>query len=214
LGEGILIDERIKETLRVSPELSDKEFMSEIKAIIGRVCKPCWEIKYCPYGPLVEDFPLLPPTIELGKQHISYAKKCLKTKLLGDGSPLDEERRKMFEGEVASYNSEDFVKKIPEEVEGMACKEFGHICPVFFVAEGFTETSKPRRQGRFIPFETRMRVVRRDNYTCQHCGKHLKDDEVEFDHIIPVSRGGSSDESNIRLTCFDCNREKSDSIEI
>jgi hypothetical protein len=22
------------------------------------VCKPCWELKYCPYGPLVEFFPL------------------------------------------------------------------------------------------------------------------------------------------------------------
>jgi hypothetical protein len=21
------------------------------------VCKPCWELKYCPYGPLVEFFP-------------------------------------------------------------------------------------------------------------------------------------------------------------
>ena len=25
---------------------------------VKAVCKPCWEIKYCPYGPLVEHFPL------------------------------------------------------------------------------------------------------------------------------------------------------------
>jgi len=24
-------------------------------------CKPCWELKYCPYGPLVEFFPLFGP---------------------------------------------------------------------------------------------------------------------------------------------------------
>jgi hypothetical protein len=24
----------------------------------GSVCKPCWELKYCPYGSLVEMFPL------------------------------------------------------------------------------------------------------------------------------------------------------------
>jgi hypothetical protein len=24
------------------------------------VCKPCWELKYCPYGPHVEQFPLHP----------------------------------------------------------------------------------------------------------------------------------------------------------
>jgi transcription initiation factor IIE alpha subunit len=28
------------------------------------ICKPCWEIKYCPYGQLVEQFPLPPPTRE------------------------------------------------------------------------------------------------------------------------------------------------------
>ena len=22
------------------------------------ICKPCWELKYCPYGSLVEDFPI------------------------------------------------------------------------------------------------------------------------------------------------------------
>ncbi|MFL6351651.1 MAG: hypothetical protein ACJ74Z_07350 [Bryobacteraceae bacterium] len=25
---------------------------------VKAVCKPCWELKYCPYGPLVEQFPL------------------------------------------------------------------------------------------------------------------------------------------------------------
>ena len=94
------------------------------------------------------------------------------------------------------------------------CNVFGHVCPVFFAAEAITETSEARRRGRYIPFKIKMRVVRRDNYTCQHCGKHLKDDEVEFDHKIPISLGGSSEEHNIRLTCFDCNREKSDHVDI
>jgi len=35
-----------------------------------------------------------------------------------------------------------------------------------------------------------MRVVRRDNYTCQHCSKHLEDPEVEFDHIMTDIKGG------------------------
>jgi hypothetical protein len=29
------------------------------KRRVRAVCKPCWELKYCPYGPLVEEFPLL-----------------------------------------------------------------------------------------------------------------------------------------------------------
>jgi 5-methylcytosine-specific restriction endonuclease McrA len=85
---------------------------------------------------------------------------------------------------------------------------------VVFVTEGFTETSTERRTGRYIPFQVKMRVVRRDNYTCQHCKKKLDDTEVEFDHIIPISKGGSSEENNIRLTCFQCNRDKSDKLQI
>ncbi|KYZ76897.1 hypothetical protein AXX12_18510 [Anaerosporomusa subterranea] len=71
-----------------------------------------------------------------------------------------------------------------------------------------------RRIGRYIPFNIKIRVARRDNYTCQICGKHLRDDELEFDHIIPVSRGGSTEEHNIRLACFDCNRSKSANVDI
>ena len=96
----------------------------------------------------------------------------------------------------------------------MQCTVFGHVCPVVLAAERFTETTEERRTGRYIPFRTKMRVVRRDNYTCQHCGEHLKDNEVEFDHVIPFAKGGSSDEHNIRLTCHDCNSDKSDKVAI
>jgi 5-methylcytosine-specific restriction endonuclease McrA len=84
---------------------------------------------------------------------------------------------------------------------------------VFFVNEPFTETRETRRIGRKIPRSVMLRVVRRDNNQCQTCGKVLKDDEIEFDHIIPVSKGGSSEEHNVRVACFDCNRTKSDNYE-
>jgi len=176
------IDIRVKELLRFDPEISDKEFMKSIKAIIRHVCKPCWEIKYCPYGPFVEEFPLM---------------------LLTSAEAKDED-----------IDPEDFPEEIPEEVRIMACDVFGHVCPVFFVSEGVTETAEPRRRGRFIPAYVKIRVARRDENTCQICSKHLKDCEIEFDHIIPVSKAGSSEESNIQVTCFKCNRDKSDKIEI
>ncbi len=59
-----------------------------------------------------------------------------------------------------------------------------------------------------------MRVARRDNYTCQKCGAHLRDDEIEFDHLIPMGKGGSSEEQNLRVTCFSCNRTKSDKVDL
>lgn len=127
---------------------------------------------------------------------------------------LDDVRRADFEQELKCFNPNDHPDQIPQIVSDMECNIFGHICPAVFVGEAITETQEERRRGRYIPFRTKMRVVRRDNYTCQHCGKHLKDDEVEFDHIIPHTKGGSAAEHNIRLTCFDCNRDKSDDVEL
>ena len=209
-----LLHPSIRKELDVPSTMSDAEFLKTWREASRRVCKPCWELKYCPYGPLVEQFPLLPVDREVTAHHIEHLKRVLATGKFPDGSPLDPARRRMFKKEVASFKPEDYPESIPEEIGAMACNIFGHICPVMFVNEGFTETSELRRKGRYIPFKTKFRVVRRDNYTCQHCGKHLRDDEVEFDHVIPLARGGSSEEHNIRLTCFDCNRDKSDKVDI
>lgn len=179
-----MVDVRVKELLRFDPETSDKEFMKAIRETIRHVCKPCWEIKYCPYGPFVEEFPLMPLTSSEVKE------------------------------EFPGLDPEDYPKEIPEEVAIMACDVFGHVCPVFFVSEEFTETSETRRRGRFIPTFVKMRVARRDENTCQICSKHLKDNEIEFDHIIPVSKGGSSEEQNVQVTCYKCNRDKRDRVEL
>ncbi|OGF51365.1 MAG: hypothetical protein A2044_01735 [Candidatus Firestonebacteria bacterium GWA2_43_8] len=88
------------------------------------------------------------------------------------------------------------------------------MCPVFFVNEPLTETSEARRVSRNISREVMLKVVRRDNSTCQICGQHLLDKEIEFDHIIPFSKGGSTEESNIRVTCLDCNRAKTNKFPV
>lgn len=51
-------------------------------------------------------------------------------------------------------------------------------------------------------------ILKRDNYTCTYCGcKHGK---MEIDHIVPVSKGGSNDISNLTTASGHCNRKKSD----
>ena len=197
----------IKHMLGFPPDVEDEIVIADWNKRTQSVCKPCWELKYCPYGPLVEDFPLPSVTRKDALAHHEYLKSCLVTGKFGvSEEPLDDERRKFFQESVDSFNLDEHPEKISEFERVTSCTMFGHLCPVFFVNEPFTETSEMRRVGRYISFSTKIRVARRDNYTCQKCGKHLKDDELEFDHIIPVSRGGSSDEHNIRLTCFDCNR--------
>lgn len=56
-----------------------------------------------------------------------------------------------------------------------------------------------------IPENVRLFVWRRDDGRCVKCGSR---ERLEFDHIIPVSAGGSNTERNIQLLCEPCNRAK------
>ena len=60
-----------------------------------------------------------------------------------------------------------------------------------------------------IPSHVRREVWRRDEGKCVKCGSREK---LEFDHIIPLSRGGSNTARNIELLCQDCNRTKASNI--
>jgi 5-methylcytosine-specific restriction endonuclease McrA len=60
-----------------------------------------------------------------------------------------------------------------------------------------------------IPDAVRLFVWQRDQGKCFKCGTA---EQLEYDHIIPISRGGSSTERNVQLLCEACNREKSADI--
>jgi hypothetical protein len=209
---------RIREALQAPDEMTDRELLRNLRERTKIVCKPCWELKYCPYGPLVEDFPLLPSTRKTAEEHHVYLERCLESGRIGtdQDKPLDVARRQKFEVWIAEFDPDEHPEDIPPILDEAACRVFGHLCPVIFVSEPFTETSEARRMTRYIPAAVKMRVARRDNYMCQEpgCDRQLKDYEIEFDHIIPVSRGGSSEEHNIRVTCLEHNRRKGNRVDL
>ena len=51
-------------------------------------------------------------------------------------------------------------------------------------------------------------------YFCKMCGRVRTLDDLEVDHIIPVSLGGSDTLDNKQLLCSKCNREKGNAIKI
>lgn len=66
-----------------------------------------------------------------------------------------------------------------------------------------------KEQRRLMTDSLRKRIMKRDHYTCQMCGRFMPSGEgIEIDHIIPVSKGGKTVPENLQVLCFDCNRSK------
>ena len=49
-----------------------------------------------------------------------------------------------------------------------------------------------------------------DRDKCEYCGKKLAWNEREIEHKTPVNRGGDNRNSNLCISCLECNREKHD----
>lgn len=49
-------------------------------------------------------------------------------------------------------------------------------------------------------------------YECIRCGKRFRKGDIDIDHIIPRSYGGSDDLSNLQCMCKYCNRSKRNSL--
>lgn len=58
----------------------------------------------------------------------------------------------------------------------------------------------------------RFEVLKRDKFTCQYCGAQAPDVILQVDHIIPVSKGGTNDITNLVTSCSDCNGGKSNEM--
>lgn len=56
-----------------------------------------------------------------------------------------------------------------------------------------------------IPDDVKIFVWQRDGGRCVKCGSNQN---LEYDHIIPVSQGGGNSARNLQILCEECNRSK------
>ncbi|MGD0879240.1 MAG: HNH endonuclease [Anaerolineales bacterium] len=70
-------------------------------------------------------------------------------------------------------------------------------------------SEKPEYSRFTIPEDVKLYVWKRDQGRCVKCGSQIN---LEYDHIIPVDKGGSNTARNIQLLCEACNRRKGDKI--
>jgi len=67
---------------------------------------------------------------------------------------------------------------------------------------------------RFVGFRkrdvkfSRQNIFARDHYRCQYCGQKNRITDLTYDHVIPKSRGGRTEWTNIVTCCISCNRKK------
>jgi hypothetical protein len=77
-------------------------------------------------------------------------------------------------------------------------------------AMGWQPQDQARRRD-IIPDDVKQMVWMRDGGQCVRCGSQA---ELQFDHVIPFSMGGSSAAENLQVLCGPCNRRKSAGLTI
>ena len=84
-------------------------------------------------------------------------------------------------------------------------------------ASNFEVASPNNLTPRNINLRLRFKVLARDLFTCQSCGASpAKNPNVDLhvDHIIPWSKGGPTEESNLQTKCSACNLGKGNDFEV
>ena len=66
------------------------------------------------------------------------------------------------------------------------------------------------KRADHVGLAKRFAVFERDRFTCQYCGRNVKDHGIVLvvDHVEPKKRGGSDSIDNLVAACFECNSGK------
>jgi 5-methylcytosine-specific restriction endonuclease McrA len=98
----------------------------------------------------------------------------------------------------------EVVKEYDKEIKGVSIsiKQPAVIRLLRFVRNNNHVNAKFSRKNIFL----------RDDYTCQYCGERFDPKNLTCDHIVPKSRGGITEWSNIVTSCTRCNLRKGDKL--
>lgn len=66
-----------------------------------------------------------------------------------------------------------------------------------------------KKSARRISKKKRLEVFERDHWACNVCGSRSN---LTVDHILPVSKGGGKELSNLQVLCGTCNELKGDKV--
>lgn len=173
----------------LSPFLPGKLTFDEMKAFILKECSQ---------------------EIKANKEKIDYLKtKIIKDKQASEHTPYYLGNYWLYQNQVFKVTgefSDDEQKLLILEFVDKERRKFERLKNKF----SNEESDEINYERKRIPESVRINVWRRDQGKCARCGSR---ENLEYDHIVPVSKGGSNTERNIELLCQDCNRSKGNKIE-
>lgn len=117
---------------------------------------------------------------------------------------LDGQRRHWwFEGkfysETEGLSDEAIIALVRERERKVARK----VDRALMFGDSGSAAAAPKRQP--ISDDVKALVWQRDQGRCTNCGSN---ENLEFDHIIPLAMNGSNTARNLQLLCENCNRAK------
>ena len=192
----------LKEARRREKRIEQEKILEDIrnksKPLLNLI-KSNYELKYCP-----KCFENKMELLNVSPTGASVEYKCVHCARVQTGKLLPN-----MDGSESIYHFngiKELVKNLMQPLDNDFTLEDLHNTFVVnnIIKNGF---SNPKRE--VIREVVRNEVWRREQGRCVKCGSQYN---LEFDHIIPLSKGGSSTARNLQLLCETCNRKKSDKI--
>lgn len=59
---------------------------------------------------------------------------------------------------------------------------------------------------------SRQNIFLRDSHTCQYCYQKFNEKKLTIDHVVPLSKGGRHEWTNVTTACSKCNNRKGDKL--
>lgn len=145
------------------------------------------------YGGVVDE-------LSSAQQQIDILSECLKVaaevlRLIHMNNSLG--KRHLAIGYLLGY-----IQKRPYMVTEDALVKVRKVLVALFPNEASERTKWDRIRHLKAPA-----IYRRDGYKCFYCGMRVN---LSIDHVVPVSKGGSHDDSNLVTCCRECNSSKGD----
>jgi hypothetical protein len=102
-------------------------------------------------------------------------------------------------------------EEVPDQPPTSTARPHGHESLIHRATHSHIPAPVGERAKRAIPQDVKIAVSARDGGRCRQCGSTQ---QLHFDHVIPISRGGANTVANIQLLCGACNRAKGAKLEL